>query len=128
MHAVLLVVQKGSNFHILLFKFQSLPLSVEHLWTESGKDVTVSSTSSSASGPVLDLFEQWEDMDFTRIRNETESHLDELFKLQTCPKPLHAFEHEKDDGTIGFMWQRYEEQIVLYWKTLLKVGGPKSLH
>ena len=35
----------------------------------------------------LDLFEQWEDMDFARIRNETE-----LFELQTCPKPLHDFE------------------------------------
>ena len=42
MHAVLLVVQQGSIFHILLFKVQSVPLSVEHLWTESGKDVTVS--------------------------------------------------------------------------------------
>ena len=31
----------------------------------------------------LDLFEQWKDMHFARIRHETESHLDELYELQS---------------------------------------------
>ena len=71
----------------------------------------------------LELFEQWQEMDFAKFCHQAKSQLDELYELQS-----HYERENKADGTIGSMWQRCEERIVQCRETLVKVAGLETLH